>query len=198
MATINGMTAEKMQEVLDSTIESATISGSSLTFTRADGSTFSAGNFNTYINAQITPAIDAAMADVTTALGTIPGQVSTAVASAVPTAVAGGVTAKGNVTGNVTFTPLTAAQMVNRIITATLTGNITIDKANFPSSPIPGTQFAMVLKQDATGNRTLTLVNILKSQGVLTLSTAANARDVIMFFYDGTDWYAGAMGVAFS
>jgi hypothetical protein len=172
MATINGMTAEKMQEILDGTIASAEISGTDLVFVRVGGSSFSAGNFQDYIDDQVD--------------------------SKVASAVAGGLTAKGGISGSVSFSGLTPADMVNRIFTATLTGNITIDAANLPSPALPGTQFAMRLTQDGTGNRTLTLVGIKRSQGVLALSTPANSVDIIMFMYDGTSWYAGAMGVAFS
>jgi hypothetical protein len=186
MATVDGITAQKAQEILDQTIESALISGATLNFIRHDGSSFSAGDFTSYINAQIEPTIDAAMAPIDTALASIPGQVNSSVASAVPPAVA------------VTFPGITPTQMVNRLFRATLSGNITIDSANFPSPAVAGTQFAMVLKQDGTGGRTLTLNNIKRSQGTLALSTAAGAEDIIMFLFSGTTWYAGAMGVSFS
>lgn len=198
MATVDGITAQKAQEILDQTIESALISGATLNFIRHDGSSFSAGDFTSYINAQIEPTIDAAMAPIDTALASIPGQVNSSVASAVPPAVAGGVTDKGSISGAVTFPGITPAQMVNRLFRATLSGNITIDSANFPSPAVAGTQFAMVLKQDGTGGRTLTLNNIKRSQGTLALSTAAGAEDIIMFLFSGTTWYAGAMGVSFS
>ena len=190
MATVNGVTAERMQTILDQTLASAEIEGSTLKFTRYDGSSFTAGDFSTYINAQIDGPLDAAIA-------TINGQVTSQVNAVVPAAVAGGVTARGNVTGAFSFAGLTSAQMVNRLFTATLTGNISVDSANFPASPVPGTQFAMRLTQDATGGRTLTLTGIKVSQGVLTLSTSPGAIDIIMFLYDGTNWYGGAMGVGF-
>lgn len=199
MATVNGITAEKGQEILDQTIESATISGTSLIFTRNDGSTFSAGDFKSYIDSEITPIVDGAIDDATAAIpAQINSSVSTAVANAVPTAVVGGLTAKGNTSGTFSFAGITSAQLVNRLFTATLVGNVTIDSTNFPTSPLAGTQFAIVFKQDATGGRTLTLNNIKKSQGVLDLSTAANAVDIVVFMYDGTSWYAGLMGMGFS
>lgn len=183
MATITGFTAEKMQEIIDDTVASAAIVGSSLVFTKHDGSTFNAGDFAAYIGSQVSTSV------------------SSAVASAVPPAVAGGVTEKGNQTGTIdlkTSPVMTNSQMVNRIFRMTLTGNITINASSFPASHLPATQFAIVMKQDATGGRTLSLSGIKRSQGVLTLSTAPNAIDIISFMYDGTDWFAGAMGVAFS
>ena len=168
MAIVNGITAEAAQDILDQTIESAEISGSSLVFTRHDGSSFSAGDF------------------------------SSAVETPIAEAVAGSLTALGNISGAVSFGSLTPNDMVNRIFTATLTGNISINSSSFPTPALPGTQFAMRFTQDGTGGRTLTLTGIKRSQGVLALSTAAGAIDIIMFMYDGTNWYAGAMGVAFS
>lgn len=198
MASVDGVTAQKMQEILDQTVESAEIEGATLTFTRHDGSTFPAGDFSDYVDSQLTPAVEAATAPIDAALASIPTQIETEIDSVVPAAVAGGVTNKLNITGGVTFGSMTPADMVNRLFTATVVGNITIDANNFPSPAIPGTQFAMVLKQDSTGGRTLTLLNIKRSQGALALSTAAGAIDIIMFLFDGTTWYAGAMGVAFS
>ena len=179
MATVTGMTAERMQEIINASIEAASISGSTLIFSRHDGSTFAAGDFNAFITAQVNAAVAAA------------------VGSSVPAAVVGGVTDKGNITGAVSFTGITPSQMINRLFKATLTGNITIANTALPSPATPGTQFAMVLTQDATGGRTLTLTGIKRSQGVLTLSTAPNSIDIISFLYDGTNWYAGAMGLKF-
>lgn len=185
MATVTGITADRAFEILDGTIVSASIEDTALIFTRQDGSTFSAGDFTTYINSQITSQLSTA--------------VNASVASAVPPAVAGGVTAKGDLTGAVDFKAQTAAQIVNRIYTARLIGNITINASTaFPAGMLPGTQFAMRLQQDGTGGRTLTLTGIKASLGSLTLSNAANAIDIIVFMYDGTNWYAGPMGVAFS
>ena len=68
----------------------------------------------------------------------------------------------------------------------TLTGNITI---NGLSTPAAGQSVTLILKQDGTGNRTLT--STMKfAGGTNTLSTAANAIDVLSIFYDGTTYYA--------
>lgn len=195
MATVNGITAEHAQDILDQTITDITISGSTMNLVRHDGSTSPTGDFSAVIDDQVSSAITAE---------DIPGQISAEVSSEItaadiPGRVAGSVTARGSVsTGAALFTGLTNNDMINKIITATLTANITITTSNIPASPRPGTQFAIVFTQDATGGRTLTLTGIKKSQGVLALTTAANAIDIISFLYDGTNWYAGAMGVAFS
>ncbi len=181
MATVNGITAEKAQEILDGTIETAAIVGTSLILTRHDSSTFSAGNFQTYIDSQIGTAID------------------TAIDTEVLPAVTGSVTDLGaNVSGAISLTSLTPDQLVNRLVKATLVGNVSLAASALPANPRPGTQFAIVFKQDAVGGRTLTLTNIKRSQGVLALSTAPNAVDIIVFMTDGTTWYAGAMGLAFA
>jgi hypothetical protein len=175
MATVNGVTAERMQQILNASIESAAIQGSTLIFTRHDGSSFAAGDFNAFIASEVQAEVDAI----------------------VPPAVAGGLTAKGNISGAVTFPGLLPKDMVNRLFTATLTGAITIDSAAFPAPAVPATQFAMVLHQDLVGNRSLTLTGIKKSQGALTLSTGPNSIDIVSFLYDGSVWYAGLMGVSF-
>jgi hypothetical protein len=45
----------------------------------------------------------------------------------------------------------------------------------------------IVVKQDDVGGRTLSRTGI--DNGLITLSTAANAIDILAFLYDGTDYY---------
>lgn len=73
--------------------------------------------------------------------------------------------------------------------TVTLAGNRTLAISNMSSG-----QFAtLIIKQDATGSRTLTLptgskvVNV--GGGVITLTTTPNAVDILSCFYDGTNYY---------
>ena len=191
MASFTGITAAHADEILGQSVVSGAINGSGhLILTRANGSTLDAGDFTGIVT------------------GILNTQVNNAVANAVPNAVAGSVFHRGNVSsgpalitgvGTANTTALNSTNAVNALITATLTGNVTIDASNMPSSPKANTQFAMRLTQDATGGRTLTLTGgIKKSYGTLDLSTGAGDTDVIMFFYDGTSWYAGAMGFDFS
>lgn len=191
MASVTGITAAKALEILGQSVTAGAINGSGhLILSRDNGQTIDAGDFTGIV----TDIMDDAVAAQVTAAN-IPGQVSTAVNNAM----AGTKYAKGNITGAIDFLESTANSLVNAIFTATLVGNITIDAATaFPANPKPGTQFAFRVKQDGTGNRTMTLTGIKRSMGVLSLSTAAGATDVIVFFYDGTDWYAGAMGLNFS
>lgn len=181
MAEFTGITAARADEILGQSVVSGVVNTTSghLILTREDGSTIDAGDFT----AIVTDILNDVVADQ--------------VAAAVPNAVAGTVVDKGNLTGSVTFAEFNNVNLVNAMIKGTLTGNITIDVANLPSAPKPNTQFAMRLKQDATGGRTLALTGFKKSQGVLSLSTAPNAIDMLVFIYDGATWYAGMMGADF-
>lgn len=70
--------------------------------------------------------------------------------------------------------------------TVTLTGNVTFSAFANPES---GQSLTLIVKQDATGSRTLT--STMKFAGAdKTLSTAANSIDIISVFYDGTNYYA--------
>lgn len=85
--------------------------------------------------------------------------------------------------GAATITPNAANGSVQKY---TLTGNITW---NAFGTPVTGQSMTMILTQDATGGRTLT--STMKfSGGSKTLSTAANAIDIITVYYDGTTYYA--------
>jgi hypothetical protein len=92
------------------------------------------------------------------------------------TAVAG-----GNLTGT-----LEVDTTLGTIQRYTLTGSITI---NGFVNAVAGTNTTLILKQDATGGRTLTSTMKFLG-GVKTLSTAANAIDVLSVFYDGVDYLA--------
>jgi len=71
----------------------------------------------------------------------------------------------------------------------TLGGNRTFTFAN----PKTGGRYLIVLKQDATGSRTITWPTI-KWQGgsAPTLTTTANKVDLITIIYDGTDYFGTA------
>ncbi len=69
----------------------------------------------------------------------------------------------------------------------TLTGNTTITPTNMKS----GATYIMILKQDGTGNRTITWNSVFKWAGgtAPTLSTGANDVDIITFLSDGGNLY---------
>ena len=180
MADFTGITASRADEILGQSVVSGIINASGhLILTRQNGSSFDAGDFS------------AAMTDIATAAAT------TQVNAAVPNAVAGTTINKGNVSGAIPMTDLNSTNIVNAMIRLVATGNLTLNTTALPSSPKPNTQFAMKIQQDATGGRTLTLTGFKKSQGLLTLTPTANAIDIVVFLYDGVQWYAGLMGVDF-
>lgn len=87
----------------------------------------------------------------------------------------------GNVSG--TLTPDADLGSIHHY---TLTGNITMDTI---ANVTTGTSMVIILTQDTTGGRELS--STMKYAGnVKTLSTGANAVDVITCFYDGSDYYA--------
>lgn len=69
----------------------------------------------------------------------------------------------------------------------TLTGNVTITPSNMKS----GATYAMILKQDGTGSRTVTWAAAFKwrSGTAPTLSTGASEVDILTFISDGTNLY---------
>ena len=76
----------------------------------------------------------------------------------------------------------------------TLGGNRTL---SFTSPPSIGSYGTLVVTQDATGNRTITLPSSLTNKVLglastattIDLSTAANSKDILNFYYDGTYCY---------
>lgn len=78
---------------------------------------------------------------------------------------------------------------------STLTGNCTFTFVD-PNGP---TNMLVRLVQDATGGRTVTWPASVKWPGgtAPTLSTAANAIDIVSFYFDGTNYY-GQAGLNFS
>tara|TARA_R100001086_G_C11848217_1_gene261035 strand:- start:22073 stop:23968 length:1896 start_codon:yes stop_codon:yes gene_type:complete len=78
---------------------------------------------------------------------------------------------------------------------STMTGNCTY---TFTAPPVKG-RFQLKLVQDATGSRTATWPAAVKWPGgtAPTLTTTANAEDIITFYYDGTSYY-GVEGLNFS
>ena len=85
------------------------------------------------------------------------------------------------------------AQGLNAAIT--LTQNSAL---NFTAAPPVGTYGTIVLTQDGTGSRTITLPTIgsvtnkvlgSTSTSTVALSTAANSKDILNFYFDGTNCY---------
>mgnify|MGYP003132145397 FL=1 len=77
------------------------------------------------------------------------------------------------------------------VATVTLAGNRTLDN---PSNPKDGGTYIVIVKQDGTGSRTLAYGGNYKWEGgtAPTLSTGANAVDILTFVSDGTNMYGVA------
>ena len=98
---------------------------------------------------------------------------------------------KGNVSGTLDLSTVTT----NQIVHLTRVGNIVV---NLPTSPMVGQTITLVMKKDATGTAyAFTLNNVITAYGVsITPSSAANALDEIMCFYDGVRWKARVSGLS--
>jgi hypothetical protein len=96
----------------------------------------------------------------------------------------------GNVSGTPTFDITKASYFL-----ATLTGNIT---PVMPASLVEGSRMTWVLKQDATGGRTITLPANALSSGTINLSATANSIDVITWVYSfsSTKWVEESRALA--
>jgi hypothetical protein len=177
MAEFSGLSADKAEEILGMSVVSGILNEfGHLILTRENGTTIDAGDFTGIVT------------DLLTA------QVTAQVGPAVNNAMAGTVVDKGNTSGAITFAEFNSTTLVNALIKITAIGNLTVSNTDFPVAPKPGTQFAMRITQDATGGRTITFTGIKKSQGVLQLTPTANAIDILVFFYDGAQWFVGMMG----
>lgn len=87
----------------------------------------------------------------------------------------------GSTTG--TITPDVANGTVQKI---TLTGNITF---NAFANPVAGQSLTLIITNSSGGGLTLTS-NMKFAGGSKTLSTGANAIDILTVFYDGSTYYA--------
>jgi hypothetical protein len=73
----------------------------------------------------------------------------------------------------------------------TLTGNATI---TMPTATA-GKSFVLLLKQDATGSRTVTWSTVKWPSGTApTITSTASKQDIFSFFADGTNWYGVTVG----
>ena len=102
----------------------------------------------------------------------------------------------GNITGNVTL------DFENgNFQYGVLTGNVTLTIANPPANGKVGSM-TLELKQDTSGNRTITFPSAFQYAGgnAPTLSPSANAIDVFVFYTrdGGTSYQCGTFGLSFA
>jgi hypothetical protein len=77
----------------------------------------------------------------------------------------------------------------------TLTGNATI---TMPTATA-GKSFIIMLKQDATGSRSVTWSTVKYAGGTApTITATASRMDILSFFADGTNWYGTLIGANYT
>ena len=90
-----------------------------------------------------------------------------------------------------TGTAITVALTNGTVQQLTLTGNATI---TMPTAAA-GKSFVIMLKQDATGSRTVTWSTVVWPGGTApTITSTASKQDIYSFFSDGTNWYGTTIG----
>lgn len=89
-----------------------------------------------------------------------------------------------------TGTAITISLANGTVQQLTLTGNATI---TMPTAAA-GKSFIIMLKQDATGSRTVTWSTVSwPSATAPTITSTANKQDLYSFFSDGTNWYGATI-----
>ena len=145
-----------------------------------------------------TSTVVGAADSVLTAIGKLQAQVSLRAPIAAPsftsTATFQGV--RETLTTANTGTAYTVANTAASILNLTLTGNCVL---TFPT-PAAGGQFTLLLKQDATGSRTVTWPSTVRWAGgtAPTLTATAGQTDVVAFLSDGTYWLGFVGGLNFT
>jgi hypothetical protein len=120
---------------------------------------------------------------------------------------AGGLTVTGETvfTGPVTLTRVDAGDTstaktldfsTGNIQKVRLTGNCTFTFSN----PVVGTTYIVELLQDGTGSRTATWPATVKWEGgtAPTLTTTASRKDVLVFVFNGTNYFGGIFGLNYT
>ena len=90
-----------------------------------------------------------------------------------------------------TSTAITVSLTNGTVQILTLTGNATI---TMPAAAA-GKSFIIILRQDATGSRTVTWSTVnWPSATAPTVTSTASKQDIYSFFSDGTSWYGTTIG----
>jgi hypothetical protein len=188
--------------------DAGTLSGTSLKSTVVSSSLTSVGTLtNLTVTNPIAGSVTGTAANVTGTVAVLNGGTGATTAAAALTNLGAAPIASPTFTGSVTA-PIYAStpQVLTDDATiawnplnglnasVTLGGNRTL---SFSSTPAAGAYGTLVVTQDATGSRTITLPSTAGINKVLgststttiTLSTAANAKDILNFYYDGTNCF---------
>lgn len=94
-----------------------------------------------------------------------------------------------------TSTAITVSLANGTVQQLTLTGNATI---TMPTATA-GKSFIIMLKQDATGGRSVTWSTVKYPGGTApTITATASKQDIFSFFADGTNWYGTTVGLNYT
>jgi hypothetical protein len=90
-----------------------------------------------------------------------------------------------------TSTALTVSLTNGTVQILTLTANATI---TMPTA-VAGKSFVLILRQDATGSRTVTWATVnWPAATAPTITSTLSKQDIFSFFSDGTSWYGTTIG----
>ena len=91
---------------------------------------------------------------------------------------------KEEITAKTSASSITIDPNESSLQSVTLNTNATFTMSSFKT----GQSVSLIIKQDSTGSRTGTFTSVKFPGGAPTLTTTANAIDVITIVYDGTDY----------
>ncbi|MFN5090159.1 MAG: beta strand repeat-containing protein [Bacteroidota bacterium] len=202
---INGIAFDGSSDITV-TADAGTLSGTTLKSTVVSSSLTSVGTLtNLTVTNPIAGSITGNAANVSGTVALLNGGTGATTAAAALTNVGAAPVASPSFTGTVTAPiyasapqALTAGSTINWNPANGLNASVTLNQnstLNFTSNPPAGSYGTLIVTQDATGSRIITLPSTANkvlgstSTTTITLSTAANTKDILNFYYDGTNCY---------
>ncbi|MFN5576513.1 MAG: beta strand repeat-containing protein [Bacteroidota bacterium] len=202
---INGIAFDGSSDITV-TADAGTLSGTTLKSTVVSSSLTSVGTLtNLTVTNPIAGSITGNAANVSGTVALLNGGTGATTAAAALTNLGAAPVASPSFTGTVTAPiyasapqALTAGSTINWNPANGLNASVTLNQnstLNFTSNPPAGSYGTLIVTQDATGSRIITLPSTANkvlgstSTTTITLSTAANTKDILNFYYDGTNCY---------
>ena len=202
---INGIAFDGSSDITV-TADAGTLSGTTLKSTVVSSSLTSVGTLtNLTVTNPIAGSITGNAANVSGTVALLNGGTGATTAAAALTNLGAAPVASPSFTGTVTSPiyasapqALTAGSTINWNPANGLNASVTLNQnstLNFTSNPPAGSYGTLIVTQDATGSRIITLPSTANkvlgstSTTTITLSTAANTKDILNFYYDGTNCY---------
>ena len=202
---INGIAFDGSSDITV-TADAGTLSGTTLKSTVVSSSLTSVGTLtNLTVTNPIAGSITGNAANVSGTVALLNGGTGATTAAAALTNLGAAPVASPTFTGTVTSPiyasapqALTAGSTINWNPANGLNASVTLNQnstLNFTSNPPAGSYGTLIVTQDATGSRIITLPSTANkvlgstSTTTITLSTAANTKDILNFYYDGTNCY---------